>query len=97
MTEIVEPKLQFALTPRRPLWRRLWTMRARRIPSRSRFAKLVTAYTGNFRKHVERIGYIAADILHVKGRWPLEAVAMRLTTQGLRDSVARPESPDSTN
>jgi hypothetical protein len=58
----------------------------------------VTAYTNNFRRHVERLGDIPADILRMKPRWPIEAVAMRLTTQVIRgDSLAQPESPDATN
>jgi hypothetical protein len=38
-----------------------------------------------------------AAIMRVKPRWPIEAVAMRLTTQVIRDSVAQPGSPDATN
>jgi hypothetical protein len=60
-------------------------------------ACLMTAYTNNFRKHVERIGYIPLDIMRVKPRWPIEAVAMRLTTEAIRDSVAQPASSDATN
>jgi hypothetical protein len=60
-------------------------------------ARLVTAYSDNFRRQVERLGYIPADILRVKPRWPIEAVAMRLTTQTIRESLAQSASPDSTN
>jgi hypothetical protein len=54
----------------------------------------VTAYTSDFRHHVERIGYIPADILRGHPRWPIEAVAMRLTTESIRDSLVQPTSPD---
>jgi len=60
-------------------------------------ARLVTAYTSNFRDHVDRIGYIPADVLRVKPRWPIEAVAMRLTTQAIRESLAQPPSTDAAN
>jgi hypothetical protein len=50
-----------------------------------------------YRDHVERLGSISADILRVKPRWPIEAVAMRLTTQAFRESLAQPGSPDVTN
>jgi hypothetical protein len=53
-------------------------------------ARLVTVYTNNFRDHVERIGYIPAEILRVKPRWPIEAVAMRLTTKVIREALAKP-------
>jgi len=57
----------------------------------------VTAYTRNFGDHVERLGYIPADILRLNPRWPIEAVAMRLTTEAIRETLARPESSDATN
>ena len=60
-------------------------------------ARLVTAYTNSFKRHVERIGYIPADILRVKPRWPIEAVAMRLTTELIPESLAQPVSPDAIN
>lgn len=62
-----------------------------RNPIACEVARLVTAYTRNFQDHVERLGYIPADILRVKPRWPIEAVAMSLTTQAIRDSLVGPE------
>jgi hypothetical protein len=56
--------------------------------------RLVTAYAKNFPDHVERLGYIPADILRIKPRWPIEAVAMRMTTKVIRDSLAQPTSSD---
>jgi len=52
-------------------------------------ARLIAVYTENFSRHVERLGYIPPHILHVKARWPIEAVAMRLTTEAIRESVAK--------
>lgn len=47
-------------------------------------ARLITAYTANFVALVERLGFFPASVLHVKPRWPIEAVAMRLTSDGIR-------------
>lgn len=60
-------------------------------------ARLVTAYTGNLRRHLERIGYLPPEFLRVKPRWPIEVVAMRLTTEAVRDALAQRESPNATN
>ena len=57
-------------------------------------ARLITAYAANFENHVKRLGYIPAEILRVKPRWPIEAVAMRLTTELIHESLAQPESPE---
>ena len=43
---------------------------------------------------MERFGYIPADVLRIKPRWPIEAVAMRLTTQTIRESLAPPASSE---
>lgn len=50
----------------------------------------MTVYTTNFRDHVDRLGYIPADILSVKPRWPIEVVAMSLATQLIRESFTPP-------
>jgi len=42
----------------------------------------------NFRAHVERLGYFPASILHVKPQTAIEAVAMRLTTQTIQETIA---------
>jgi hypothetical protein len=57
-------------------------------------ARVVTAYTNNFRSHVKRLGYISADILRIKPRWPIEAVAQRLTTKVIRESLTPPVSSE---
>ena len=51
-------------------------------------ARLVHGYTANFQALVQRLGRIPIDIMHVKPRWPIEAVAMRLTTQTIRERLA---------
>lgn len=51
-------------------------------------ARLVQGYTANFQALVQRLGRIPTDIMHVKPGSPIEAVAMRLTTQAIRESLA---------
>jgi hypothetical protein len=57
-------------------------------------SRLVTAYTKNLRDHVERLGHIPADILRIKPRWPIEAVAMRMTTKAISESLSPPVSSE---
>jgi hypothetical protein len=66
-------------------------------PIAMEIARLVSAYTNNFRHHANRLGHIPADILRTKPRWPIEAVAMRLTTQAIREALAERASPDVEN
>lgn len=35
-------------------------------------ARLIDGYTNGFKQHVERLGRIPPDILHIRGRWPIE-------------------------
>jgi len=96
MTEIVEPRPEFRSVTKDALLAALDDPDPAN-PIAAGIARLVTAYTINFREHVKRIGCVSADILRVKPRLPIEAVAMRLTTEAIRESLARPVSPDSTN
>ena len=50
-------------------------------PIATEVARLMAGYTANFRVHVQRLGHSMPDILHIKPRWPIEAVAMRLATE----------------
>jgi len=57
-------------------------------------ARLIGAYMNNFKRHVERLGHIPSDILRIKARWPIEAVAMRLTTEVIRETIVpTPSTP----
>ena len=91
MTEIVAPKPEFLSLTEAAL---LAALGDPANPIAVEITRLVTAYTKNFQDHVERLGYIPADILHIKPRWPLEAVAMRTTTQAIRESLAPPVSSE---
>ena len=51
-------------------------------------ARLMTAYVANFSAHVERLGRIPESILHVTPKTAIEAVAMELTTQTIKASLA---------
>lgn len=50
--------------------------------------RLIAGYTENFRRHVERLGHFPSDILRMKPRSGIEAVAMNFTTDQIRNSVA---------
>lgn len=52
-------------------------------------ARLIEGYTEDFRAHVERRGYMPDSILHVKLQTAIEAVAMRLTTETIQETIAR--------
>ena len=46
-------------------------------------ARMVASYAVNFQRHVERSGSFPSDILRVKGEYPIEEVAMRLTSESI--------------
>jgi len=71
---------------------RLSKIRTPANPIAVEVARLIDGYTSNFRAHVRRRGRIPPDILRVKPRWPIEAVAMRLTTQAIRETLAQARS-----
>lgn len=52
-------------------------------------ARLIAGYIGNFERQVKRLGYVPTDVLHIKPRWPIEAVAMRLTTETIREELKK--------
>ncbi len=93
MTEIVAPKREFLSLTEAAVLAALADPDSAN-PIAVEIARLLTAYTKNFRDHVERLGYIPADILRIKPRWPIEAVAMRMTTQAIRESLAPPVSSE---
>jgi hypothetical protein len=93
MTEPVEPKPEFrSLTEDAVLT-------ALRDPDSANpiaveVARLIQGYTSNFDAHVRRLGRIPADILRTKPRWPIEAVAMRLMTEILQETLAQSAPPE---
>jgi hypothetical protein len=50
-------------------------------------ARLISGYTENFRAHVERLDYMPDSFLRVKPQTAIEAVAMRLTTEGIQEAI----------
>ena len=52
-------------------------------------ARLIAGYTANFQSLVEGLGYVPAAVLLLKPRWPIEAVALRLTMDCMRAELAR--------
>lgn len=86
MSQLVEPLAQFTSLTEAEV------MAALNDPDPSNavaceVARLIAGYTANFRAHVERLGRIPADILRARPESAIEAVAMRLTTDTIRDSL----------
>ncbi len=52
-------------------------------------ARLIDGYTRNFAAHVRRLKRIPEHILHITPRWPIEAVAMRLVRDTVRETFAQ--------
>jgi hypothetical protein len=76
MTETVEPKPEFRSLPEAAVVAALQDPDPAN-PIAIEVARLIDGYTSNFYAHVRRIGHIPSDILRIKPRWPIEAVAPR--------------------
>ncbi len=63
-------------------------IRRRTTLSRTKSRGLVEGYSANFAEHCRQLGRIPTDILRTKPRWPIEAVAMRLTTETIQAALA---------
>ena len=50
-------------------------------------ARLMTGYAENFRAHVERLGRLPGSFPRINPGSAIEAVAMRLTTEVIRDEL----------
>ena len=87
MTHIVEPKPAFRGLTEAQVLQELDDPDPEN-PIALEVARLIEGYTANFKAHVERLGSIPTAIIHLKGRWPIEAVAIRLTTEALRRELA---------
>jgi hypothetical protein len=83
---VIEPKSKFRALSEDAVMKALEDTDAEN-PVAVEVARLITGYMGNFQREVKRLGYMPSDILHIKPRWPIEAVAMRLTTETIRDSM----------
>jgi hypothetical protein len=93
MTEPVEPKPEFRDLSETAVVAALQDPDATN-PIAIEVARLIAAYTRNFQRHVDRLGRIPPDVLHMKGLWPIEAVAMRLTTEVIRETIAHPTASE---
>ena len=80
----VEPKPEFRLLSEDTV---LAALAAPTNPVAVEVARLVAGYTANFKSYVERLGYIPSALLRIKARWPVEAVAMRIMTDKIREAV----------
>jgi hypothetical protein len=77
MTESIEPKLDFRSLAEGAVVAALQDPDAAN-PIASDVARLIAAYTNNFKQHVERLGRIPPDILRIKPRWPISAKVLEL-------------------
>jgi len=93
MTEPIEPKPEFRLLAENAVIAALQDPDPAN-PIAVEVARLIDGYTRNFQAHVERRGAIPADILRIKPRWPIEAVAIRLTTETIRETLVLPTDPE---
>jgi len=89
MTKLVEPKAEFRSLAEDAVVSALQDPDPAN-PIAVEVARLIAAYSNNFKRHVERLGRVPPDILRIKPRWPIEGVAMRLTTTAIRETLARP-------
>ena len=93
MIEPVEPKAEFRALPENTVLAAVQDPDPAN-PIAIEVARLIAGYMSNFQAHVQRLGHIPPDIFHMKGRWPIETVAMRLTTGIIRETLAQPHSPE---
>jgi hypothetical protein len=89
MTEVVEPKPEFQSMTEDTVLAAL-SDRKQKNPVAVEVARLITSYKENVLLHVKRLGYLPPHILRMKGRWPIEVVAMRLATENIREAITRP-------
>ena len=89
MTEIVEPQPQFQSLTEAAVLEALADLDSKN-PIAEEVTRLIEAYTANFQRLVKRLGYMPPAVLRIKPRWPIEAVAMRLTTEAIRETVPKP-------
>ena len=92
MTEPVEPKPEFRSLTKDAV------LTALRDPDPANpiaveVARLIDGYISNFDAPVRRLGRIPPDILHIMPRWPIEAVAMDLTLEAIRETFAQATPP----
>jgi hypothetical protein len=92
MTETVEPKPEFRSLHEDAVVAALQDPDPAN-PIAVEVARLIDGYTRNVQAHVQRLGRIPSDILRIKPRWPIEAVAMRLMTETVREVLAPPLGP----
>ena len=50
-------------------------------------ARLIEGYTANFKAFVQQSGYVPSRIFHPKADSPIEAVAMQLASEAIRQTL----------
>jgi hypothetical protein len=83
MTEVLEPKPEFQSLTEDAVLAAIAAADPKN-PVAVEVARLAEDYKENFRLYIRHLGYLPPDVLHVKPRSPIEAVAMRLATENIR-------------
>jgi len=86
MTEIVEPLPAFRHLAEAEIMAALESTDETN-PIAREVARLIEGYSRNFAAHVAHLGRLPTDILRVRPRSPIEAVAMRLTVQTIQNEM----------
>ncbi len=86
MTEPVKAKGEFADVPEDAVWDALNDPDPDN-PVAAEVGRLIEGYTSNFQTHVEELGHIPPTILRSKGGCPIEEIAMRLTSDAIREAM----------
>lgn len=85
---VVTPKAEFTLLTEAQIEEAL-NDTSDQNPIAHEIARLIAAYTENFRAHCQQIGRIPDSILRATPSCPIEGVAMKLMTQAIKEELAR--------
>ena len=95
MTQAVEPKPEFRSLSGEAIITALQDPDPMN-PIAVEVVRLINGYEDNFHAQVPRRGRIPPDIWGVKPRWPIEAIAMRLSREVIRETLLRPRRREKT-
>ena len=84
---IVEPEIAFRTLSEAAV-RTALTDPNPKNPVAAEVARLITGYTQNFAAHCDRLGYVPTEFVRMQPRWPIEAVAMELVSNIVREQIA---------
>jgi hypothetical protein len=88
MPKIVEPRFEFTSLSEEEVLKALADVDPSN-PIAVEVARLLTGYSENFAEHCARIGRMPEQVLHATPRSPIEAVAMRLMGDTVKEELGR--------